>query len=674
MIPMRENELTATTGLIPTDRGRTQPVALRSLVTDKTGRWRLIFAVLLVAGFILAASGYRHGLPYLDFPDEVTIWTMGRAYVDPSWPMFQPEYPPGLLIVSSTIQRLQTALGDPYLNPAGTIEAMRFLSVLAFTVTLALVMFLAYRFAGPLAGTIAGLCWLLLPLANHQAKVATIDAWLCMWFIASIAAGVEGYRRQSMRWMALSLALAIVATLFKYQGAAALGMAGLASLSLWKSDRRRMLAVIAAYLLIVAAFSYWVVFIHRALEGGLYLPGSTTSRPSVDTIAINVLYQLTDIGPVLIFGVLAMFGLFLSFALPSARRRLHGQMALFALPVIIVVFDTILSFNGARLFNRQYLAAMTLLAILAGIAVALLWQIADAAARRVGQPGVTFVTKALLIGLIGVPLASMASESRAIALDLSRPDRRALFAEWARTTATDGPMLITDPTTAAAVQTLYGYRGRPIETPYNEGTSVHPSESDVTQALVDAKNIRYIVASPHFKGEGLTAPLTRLIAFDTDDNLRGSEWAAYYVGALPTLPPEQWIAFGNQIQVRGFSISTQAACPGAPLEAQLLWGAVKRPASYYAMYFHLFSEKTGEIGTEVNGRQPISEERPTISWTVPNELLVGPRTRWSLPPDLPPGDYQLWLGVYEPTGGTRLTLPDGNDHYVLAKVSISPCP
>jgi hypothetical protein len=595
--------------------------------------------------------------------------------------MFQPEYPPGLLIVSSTIQRVQIALGDPYLNPAGTIEAMRFLSVLAFTVTLALVMLLAQRFAGPLAGTIAGLCWLLLPLANYQAKVATIDSWLCMGFIASIAAGVEGYRRQSngtspqgFRWMALSLALAMVATLFKYQGAAALGMAGLASLSLWKSDRRRMLVVILAYLLIVGAFSYWVVFVHRALEGGLYLPGTTTSRPTIDTIAINVLYQLSDIGPVLIFGGLAVIGLLLSFILPSARQRLHGQMALFAFPVIIVVFDTILSFNGARLFNRQYLAAMTLLAILAGIAVALLWRIADVAARRAGQPGVAFVTKALLIGLIGVPLAGMASESRAIALDLSRPDRRALFAEWARTTATDGPMMITDPTTAAAVQTLYGYRGRPIETPYNDGTSIYPAESDVTQAMVDAKNIRYIVASPHFKGERLTAPLTRLIAFDTDDHLRGSAWAAYYVGALPTLPPERWITFGGQIQVRGFSISTQTACPGAPLETQLLWGAVQHPTNYYAMYFHLFSEKTGEIGTAINGRPPVSEERPTISWTVPDELLVGPRTRWSLPADLPPGDYQLWLGVYEPTGGTRLTLPDGKDHDVLAKVSISPCP
>lgn len=671
---MHENELTATSALAAADRGNAQTATLWSFVAHKTMRWRLIFAVLLVVGFILAASGYRHGLPYIDFPDEMTIWTMGRAYVDPSWTMFQPEYPPGLLIVSSTIQRLQMALGDLYLNPAGTIEAMRFLSVLAFTVTLALVMRLAHRLAGPLAGTVAGLCWLLLPLANNQAKVATIDSWLCMWFIASVAAGTEGYRRQSIRWMTLSLALAIVATLFKYQGAAALGMAGLAALSLWKSDRRRMLIVIVAYLLVVAAFSYWVVFIHRALEGGLYLPGTTTSRPTLGTIAINVLYQLTDIGPVLLLGGLAVIGLLLSFVLPSARQRLHGQMGLFSFPIMIVVFDTILSFNGARLFNRQYLAAMTLLAILAGIAVALLWQIADAAARRAGQPGLAPVMKALLIGVISLPLAGMASESRAIALDLSRPDRRALFAEWARTTATDGPMMITDPTTAAAVQTLYGYRGRPIETPYNEGTSVYPSESDVTQALVDAKNIRYIVASPHFKGERLTAPLTRLIAFDTDDNLRGSTWAAYYVGALPTLPPERWITFGDQIQVRGFSISTPTACPGAPLETQLLWGAVQHPANYYAMYFHLFSEKTGEIGTEINGRPPVSEERPTISWTTPGELLVGPRTRWSLPADLPPGDYQLWLGVYEPTGGTRLTLPDGNDHDVLAKISISPCP
>src|SRR5581483_8559292 len=104
---MHENELTATSALAAADRGNAQTATLWSLVAHKSMRWRLIFAVLLVAGFILAASGYRHGLPYIDFPDEMTIWTMGRAYVDPSWTMFQPVYPPGLLIVSSTIQRLQ---------------------------------------------------------------------------------------------------------------------------------------------------------------------------------------------------------------------------------------------------------------------------------------------------------------------------------------------------------------------------------------------------------------------------------------------------------------------------------------------------------------------------------------------------------------------------------------
>ena len=179
--------------------------------------WWLAFGLIVLAGVVLNATGYRHSLPYIDYPDEMTIWTMGRAFYDPAWTMFQPEYPPGLLIVSSTVQRLQKASGNPFLDPGGTIEIMRLTSV---------------------AGLVAGLCWLVLPAVNSQAKVATIDAWVCMWFMASIAAGLEGWYRRSVGWIALSLLFAIIATLFKWQAAAALGLAGLACLTFWNGQRR----------------------------------------------------------------------------------------------------------------------------------------------------------------------------------------------------------------------------------------------------------------------------------------------------------------------------------------------------------------------------------------------------------------------------------------------------
>src|SRR5579859_3848597 len=96
-----------------------------------SGWWATFVAISLI-GFSVAFTGFRHGLPYIDFPDEVTIWTMGHATFDPSWPMFQPQYPPGLLAISSAIQRIEIAGGNPFLDPSATIETMRFTSVCAF--------------------------------------------------------------------------------------------------------------------------------------------------------------------------------------------------------------------------------------------------------------------------------------------------------------------------------------------------------------------------------------------------------------------------------------------------------------------------------------------------------------------------------------------------------------
>src|SRR5258708_4618239 len=254
--------------------------------------WWSLFSVIVLSGFLLTFVGFRHGLPYIDFPDEMTIWTMGRATFDPSWTMFQPQYPPGILAVSSVVQQAEIAGGNPYVDPATTVEVMRFTSVCAFTLTLALTMLIAYRINGALTGVIAGLCWLAVPLANYQAKVATIDAWVCMWFIASIAAGVEGYYRRSKVWIALSLVLAIIATLFKWQAAAALGMPILSCFTFWTTNRRLMIKQLAFYLIIVGLFSYWVIFVHKALEGGVYLPGPTTSFPTVIALLSNLRIQL----------------------------------------------------------------------------------------------------------------------------------------------------------------------------------------------------------------------------------------------------------------------------------------------------------------------------------------------------------------------------------------------
>src|SRR5260370_798673 len=88
-----------------------------------------------------------------------------------------------------------------------TVQRRRFprlfwpLAMIAF----ATVMCMVYRMAGPLAGAIAGLFWMVHPLINYRAKIGSIDPWLWSLFLLSMAAYVEGWHRKSVKWLTASL-------------------------------------------------------------------------------------------------------------------------------------------------------------------------------------------------------------------------------------------------------------------------------------------------------------------------------------------------------------------------------------------------------------------------------------------------------------------------------------
>jgi len=647
--------------------------------------------VVFVAGLWLGWTGYRHGLPYIDEPDEMTIWTMGRAYFDPSWPMFQPHYPPGMLFVSSIVQRAQIVAGNPFYDESGTTAIMRILSVICFSITLLLTMWLAYRFVaqrtplwGALAAIVAGCAWIFLPVVLARAKLAVIDPWLWLWMISSVAAGVEGWHHRSIRWIALSLILAMIAALFKWQGASVLVISGLACLRFWPIDRKRTVYYLVIYGLVVAAFAYWVVFIYGALEGDAYLPGTHTIRPTLAIVLRNIQFQLTETGSPLVFCLLPALALLLPIFIPAARRRYYVEYPLWMFPVVLISYDVILSFNGAPVFDRQYLALNTLQAIAAGIGVVIVFQAVQHMAgqrwptQAVRLKRLAFIVVAFLlgIGLFG-PWHSAFQQSYAANQDDLLPDRRNALAQWASTTATAGPLIVTQVNAIAALQTLYGYKGRPLETPFNQGTSILPDEAHITQQLIDTGHIKYLITQAHFQDSQLTSPLTRLITYDNDvdQSFRGDSWAAFYVGQLPALfSPSQVVTFNQEISLRGLSATATTICSGGTFQLQTLWSAPKPPMLNYSFYVHLFSPATGEKNPEPSSAPLGNQNRMTTSWTKTDELFIGDPFRTTLPKDLPPGTYQIWLGVFEPISGRRLVLADGKDHAQVETLNVLTCP
>ena len=119
---------------------------------------------------------------------------------------------------------------------------------------------------------------------------------------------------------------------------------------------------------------------------------------------------------------------------------------------------------------------------------------------------------------------------------------------------------ITNASVAAAVQTLYGYRGRPIETPYNINTGVYPKMEEINPQMLAAGHIRYIETEANWHDPNLAVPVTRLITLNAQTGWRGDMWAAFYVGALPK--PDLNVTFNDGVLLRGFSVSQTTACAG----------------------------------------------------------------------------------------------------------------
>src|SRR5258707_4339381 len=101
----------------PTSAAVAKPLAWRWRIG-----WWAAFVAIFILCVLLSATGYRHGLPFADIPDEVTLFTMGRAQSDPSLSPFQASQPSTTLTVAGIVQRFQIALGDPYYNVGGFVE------------------------------------------------------------------------------------------------------------------------------------------------------------------------------------------------------------------------------------------------------------------------------------------------------------------------------------------------------------------------------------------------------------------------------------------------------------------------------------------------------------------------------------------------------------------------
>jgi hypothetical protein len=113
-------------------------------------------------------------------------------------------------------------------------------------------------------------------------------------------------------------------------------------------------------------------------------------------------------------------------------------------------------------------------------------------------------------------------------------------------------------------------------------------------------------------------------------------------------------------------IGYEATTTDNTLNLTLYWQAEKRPSTSYKLFVHVVEPVTSDIIAQAD-LIPGNWAFPTDWWEA-GQFLSEPLTF----PDLPAGDYEIWLGWYEPDSGERLLTTNGEDRVRLTAVTISP--
>ena len=149
----------------------------------------------------------------------------------------------------------------------------------------------------------------------------------------------------------------------------------------------------------------------------------------------------------------------------------------------------------------------------------------------------------------------------------------------------------------------------------------------------------------------------------------GSEVTLYVMGSATPPLQDTDQSFTTGPRLTGFSFTPAVARLGDTLLVTLQWQATTPMALDYTVYTQL-RDASGRVAAQLDS-QPASGTRPTSGWQ-PGETVLD-RKAILLPPDLPPGDYTLQVGLYELATLKRLTLAAGGaDHVYLGAVQVLP--
>jgi hypothetical protein len=121
-------------------------------------------------------------------------------------------------------------------------------------------------------------------------------------------------------------------------------------------------------------------------------------------------------------------------------------------------------------------------------------------------------------------------------------------------------------------------------------------------------------------------------------------------------------SFDDQIELLGYDATPE----DREVSITLHWRSIQVPRADYTVFAHLL-DSDGRVVSQHDG-PPQDGAYPTSAWDA-GEVVVDERILL-LPPDLTPGLYSLWVGLYLPASGERLPVAGGGDSVKLGSARL----
>ena len=124
-------------------------------------------------------------------------------------------------------------------------------------------------------------------------------------------------------------------------------------------------------------------------------------------------------------------------------------------------------------------------------------------------------------------------------------------------------------------------------------------------------------------------------------------------GAPATTPTvEVRVTLGSQLELLGYDLPLASWHPGDVVPLTLFWQSQSPVEQDYNVFVHLL-DGSGQLVAQSDS-SPVGSARPTSGWGEGEEIVD--RRGLPLPDLLPPGEYELRVGMYLPATGERLLL------------------